>query len=79
MWTGFIYRDTSDDVSREGWWEKWKNFGDYTWAFTESQPTGVCIILTTTRDVKDDPKIWRLNAGNEDTARQTGQNSCTIS
>jgi hypothetical protein len=79
MWTGFVYRDTSDEVSREGWWEKWKRFDDYDWVFTESKPTGVCIILTTTPDGKDDPKTWRLKAADEDTACQTRQNSCTIS
>lgn len=70
MWTGFVYRDGSDAVSREGWVEKWSAFSDYEWIFTEATPSGACIILTTQR-LKDEPET--------PTEWQTPPNSCTIS
>ena len=80
MWTGFIYRDTSDEVSRKGWWEKWKKFADYEWIFTESTPSGACLILTTTRDGHTDANASRLKPEPDaSTEWPTPQNSCTIS
>lgn len=80
MWTGFIYRDTSDEVSREGWWEKWMKLADYEWIFTEKTPSGACIILTTAHYGHNDPKTWRLKPEPDaSTECLTPPNSCVIS
>ena len=52
MWECFHYSDTSDEIAREGWWEKYKNFWHYEWVFKDGHGSGACIRLSTR------PLVW---------------------